>query len=134
MSTLTRSTILVALVFATAVSARVLGQAKSVEAAVADTLERYSTALESLDADAVKKVQPAMDAEALKKAFKEMRALEVTIAELKVLSSDAAIVRVSCKVTQTLTPKAGSKQTTAVTRVVRLKKHDEGYVIDAFER
>ena len=70
----------------------------------------------------------------LKKAFKEMRALEVTIADLKVLSTDATVVRVSCKVTQTLTPRAGSKQTTAVNRVVRLKKHETGFVIDGFER
>jgi hypothetical protein len=109
-------------------------QDRTVEAAVSATLERYSTALESLDADSVKKVQPAIDVESLKKAFKEMRALDVTIAELKVLSTDAAVVRVSCKVTQTLTPRAGSKQTTAVNRVVRLKKHDAGFVIDAFER
>ena len=128
-----RNTI-VALIFVTAVGARVPAQVRSVEAAVGQALERYSTALESLDADSVKKVQPAIDVDALKKAFKEMRALEVTIADLKVLSTDAAIVRVSCKVTQTLTPKAGSKQTTAVTRVVRLRKHEEGFVIDAFER
>ncbi len=109
-------------------------QASTVEAAVSAALERYSTALESLDADSVKKVQPAIDVESLKKAFKEMRALDVTIAELKVLSTDAAVVRVSFKVTQTLTPRAGSKQTTAVNRVVRLKKHEAGFVIDAFER
>jgi hypothetical protein len=63
-----------------------------------------------------------------------MRALEVTIADLKVLSADNVAVRVSCKVTQTLTPKAGSKHTTTVTRVVRLKRVDAGLVIDAFER
>jgi len=133
MLTLTRATILVLLAILAA-GTRLPAQVRSVETAVGEALERYSKALESLDADSVKKVQPAIDAEALKKAFKEMRALEVTIAELKVLSSDAAIVRVSCKVTQTLTPKAGAKQTTAVTRVVRLRKQDEGYVIDAFER
>jgi hypothetical protein len=109
-------------------------QDRAVEAAVSTALERYSTALESLDAESVKKVQPAIDVESLKKAFREMRALDVTIADLKVLSSDAAVVRVSCKVTQTLTPRAGSKQTTAVNRVVRLKKHEDGFVIDAFER
>ena len=109
-------------------------QDRTVEAAVSATLERYSTALEGLDADAVKKVQPAIDVDSLKKAFKEMRALDVTIADLKVLSTDATVVRVSCKVTQTLTPRAGSKQTTTVNRVVRLKKHESGFVIDAFER
>ena len=112
----------------------VLAQDRTVEAAVSAALERYSSALESLDADSVKKIPPAIDVDSLRKAFKEMRALDVTIAELKVLSSDAAVVRVSCKVTQTLTPRAGSKQTTAVSRVVRLKKHETGFIIDAFER
>lgn len=117
-----------------AAGAGAAAQDKVVEAAVSAALERYSTALESLDADSVKKIQPGIDVDSLKKAFKEMRALDVTIADLKVLSTDAAVVRVSCKVTQTLTPKAGSKQTTAVNRVVRLKKHETGFVIDAFER
>lgn len=131
-----RATVIViaALAFVAGISARMSAQARPVEAAVGEALERYSMALESLDADSVKKVQPAIDVDSLKKAFKEMRALEVTIADLKVLSSDAALVRVSCKVTQTLTPKAGSKQTTAVNRVVRLKKQEAGFVIDAFER
>jgi hypothetical protein len=117
-----------------AAGAEVGAQDRTVETAVSTALDRYAAALESLDADSVKKIQPAIDVDLLKKAFKEMRALDVTIADLKVLSTDAAVVRVSCKVTQTLTPKAGSKQTTAVNRVVRLKKQEAGFVIDAFER
>ena len=111
-----------------------LVQDRAIESAAGAALERYSTALESLNADLVKKIQPAIDVETLKKAFREMRALEVTIADLKVLSVDSAAVRVSCKVTQTLTPKAGSKHTTTVTRVVRLKRIDASLVIDTFER
>jgi hypothetical protein len=42
--------------------------------------------------------------------------------------------RVSCRVKQTLTPKAGSKQTTAVTRVLRLRRDADSRVIDGFER
>ena len=120
--------------FAIAAAVSIGAQDRPLETAIGAALERYSSALESLNADAVKKIQPAIDVESLKKAFKEMRALEVTIADLKVLSSDASVVRVSCKVTQTLTPKAGSKQTSAINRVVRLKKHESGFVIDAFER
>jgi hypothetical protein len=136
---LTKTLALLALLMMASVTAAVSNAAvgmqnPTVEAAVSAALERYSSALESLDADSVKKVQPAIDVDSLRKAFKEMRALDVTIADLKVLSTDAAVVRVSCKVTQTLTPRAGSKHTTAVNRVVRLKKHDAGFVIDAFER
>jgi len=105
-----------------------------VEAEAREVLQQYATALASLDAAAVKKLQPAIDVETLKKAFKEMKALEVAIDNVKVLSVDASLARVSCRVSQTLTPKAGSKQTTAVTRVVRLRRAQPAWVIDAFER
>jgi hypothetical protein len=108
--------------------------ADKVEADARDLLQQYASALASLDANAVKKLQPAIDVEAMKKAFKEMRALEVTIDNVKVLSVDPALARVSCRVSQTLTPKAGSKQTTAVTRVLRLRRAQTAWVIDAFER
>jgi hypothetical protein len=107
---------------------------RSADTGVRELLQQYSTALESLDAEAVKKVQPAIDLGSLKKAFDEMRALDVDIEDVKVLSGDARVARVSCRVTQTLTPKAGSKRTTTVTRVIRMRRADEGWVIDAFER
>lgn len=93
-------------------------------------LERYSTALESLDADAVKKVQPSIPVENLAKAFRDMRELEVDIDSVRVLSMDATSARVSCRVTQTITPRVGSRQTTAVTRVMRLRRESSAWVID----
>jgi hypothetical protein len=110
------------------------GADRPADAGVRELLQQYSTALESLDAEAVKKVQPAIDLGSLKKAFDEMRALDVDIEDVKLLSGDARVARVSCRVTQTLTPKAGSKRTTTVTRVIRMRRADEGWVIDAFER
>jgi hypothetical protein len=104
------------------------------EAGVRDTLQRYSAALESLDASAVKKVQPSIPIDTLAKSFRDMRELKVAIDNVKVLSMDGAAARVSCRVTQTLTPKAGSRQTTAVTRVMRLRRESGGWVIDGFER
>jgi hypothetical protein len=104
------------------------------DAAIRDVLKQYATALERLDADAVKKVQPSIEVESLRKAFREMRALNVTIDDVRVLASDASIARVSCKVNQTLTPKAGSKQTTSVTRVLRLRRQGGSWIIDSFER
>jgi hypothetical protein len=106
----------------------------AVENGVRDALQRYSAALHSLDANAVKKVQPSIDVDSLKRAFRDMRSLEVGIDDVKVLSADATGARVSCKVTQTLTPKMGAKQTAAVTRVIRLHSQDSGWVIDSFER
>jgi hypothetical protein len=107
---------------------------EKIEVDARELLQQYSAALESLDADAVKKLQPAIDLDNLRKAFREMRTLDVTIDNIKVLSVDAALARVSCRVEQTLTPKAGSKQTTAVTRVLRLRRLQTAWVIDAFER
>lgn len=119
----------------TCFAAAVSGQAPDkIEPELRDLLQQYSAALESLDADAVKKLQPSMDLENLKKAFREMRELDVTIDNMKVLSVDAALARISCRVSQTLTPKAGSKQTTAVNRVLRLRRVQGSWVIDAFER
>ena len=49
------------------------------EAAIRDALQQYSAALESLDADQVKKIHPSVDGEGLKRAFREMRELKVSI-------------------------------------------------------
>jgi hypothetical protein len=104
------------------------------EAGIREALLEYSTALERLDADAVKKIQPSVGLEALRKAFREMRSLKVVIEDVRVLTSDDDAARVSCRVTQTLTPKAGSKQTTAVTRVMRLRRQAGTWTIEIFER
>ena len=104
------------------------------ETAVRDSLQRYAAALESLDASAVKKIQPSIAADTLAKAFRDMRELKVVIDAVRVISLDDAAARVSCKVTQTLTPRVGSTRTTEVTRVVRMRREAAGWVIDAFER
>jgi len=104
------------------------------EPGIREALRLYSTALENLDADAVKRIQPSIEVEALRKAFREMKSLKVDIEDVRVLAADDAGARVSCRVTQTLTPKAGSKQTTAVTRVMRLRRHVGAWTIELFER
>jgi hypothetical protein len=109
-------------------------QAAAAESGVRDTLQRYSAALESLDANAVKKVQPSIDADNLAKAFKDMRELKVALDAVRVLSVDGTVARVSFRVTQTLTPTVASKRTPAVTRVMRLRRNADAWVIDGFER
>jgi hypothetical protein len=105
-----------------------------IDAAVREALKQYSAALESLNADQVKKIHPSVDSENLKRAFKEARELKVTIDSIKVLSSDGATARVSCRVTQVFTPRAGTKQNSAVTRVMLFRRQDTAWVIDGFER
>jgi hypothetical protein len=129
-----RTTIAVALISSATAPLAARQPADRIEADARELLQQYSAALESLDAEAVKKLQPSMDLDSLKKAFREMRQLDVTIDNIKVLSVDAAFARVSCRVSQTLIPRAGSKQTTAVTRVLRLRRTPTAWVIDTFER
>ena len=108
--------------------------AVTAETGVRETLQRYSAALESLDASAVKKVQPSIPVDNLARAFRDMRELKVAIDAVRVLSLDGTTARVSCRVTQILTPKVGSRKTTAVNRVMRLKRDADAWVIDGFER
>ena len=107
---------------------------RALETAARDVLQQYSTALESLDAELVKKVQPSVDVEGLKKAFTNMRALKVTIENIRILSAEGPTIRVSCRVVQVLTPRAGAKHNTTVTRVLRLRRQEAVWVIDGFER
>ncbi len=125
---------LIAILLATAATPFAQQTTSRLEMEARDVLQRYSTALAGLDADGVKRVQPSIDVESLRKAFREMKTLDVSIDTIKVLSSDAATARVGCRVTQTLTPKAGTKRSTSVNRVMRLRLVDTGWVIDSFER
>jgi hypothetical protein len=110
------------------------GTQTAVDAPIKEALQQYATALMSLDAEQVKKIQPTVDVEGLRRAFREMRELKVEIDGVRVLSIDGQIARVSCRVLQTLTPRAGTRQTSTVTRVFRLRKQEVVWVIDGFER
>src|SRR5262245_54920509 len=83
--------------------------ARQVDAGIQDALKHYADAFQNLDAAGVKRVQPSANEASLQSAFREMRALEVTIYDVQVLSQDSSATRVSCRVRQTLTPKAGSR-------------------------
>ena len=126
-------TALLVLVAGTAGAAQTSGD-PALKARVTELLEQYTAALEKLDAEAVKKVQPSADSETLKSAFRQMRSLEVDIDEITILSASENGARVSCRVKQTLVPRAGSKQTTTVVRVLRLKRQQDAWLIDTFER
>jgi hypothetical protein len=131
--TLTRRAMLLAACWPLVTSAGLIAQSAVAGAAI-QLLEQYSKALESLDADAVKKIQPSADVATLRNAFRQMRSLEVDIDEVTVLSAAEGTARVSCRVRQTLVPRAGSKQMTTVTRVLRLKREQDAWLIETFER
>lgn len=110
-------------------------QFAQVEAAAKELFQEYAAAYEALNADRVKKIQPSMDLALLRSTFRELRELKLTIDDIKVLTVDGPVARVSMKVTQVATPKAGAKPApNIVTRVVRLRRQEAVWLIDGFER
>jgi hypothetical protein len=105
-----------------------------IEGAVRETLQQYAVAMESLDADQVKKVYPSVDVEGLRRALRDMRELKVSIDSVKVLSVEGTLARVSFRVVQAATPKAGRKESSTVTRVFRFRKQEAVWLIDGYER
>lgn len=110
-------------------------QFAQVEAAAKELFQEYAAAYEALNADRVKKIQPSMDLALLRSAFRDFREMKLSIDNIKVLTVDGPIARVSIRVTQVVTPKAGAKPNPEVnTRVVRLKRQEAVWLIDGFER
>src|SRR5437762_11100285 len=132
---LARGVVVAMMVLASAVATGTAqAQASAAETAIRQMLQRYASALGSLDASAVKKVQPSIQVESLAKTFKDMRDLKVVIDEVRVASIDGTVARVSCRVQQTFTPKVGTRAKTTVNRVIRLRRDADSWVIDGFER
>lgn len=110
-------------------------QLAQVEAAAKEVFQEYAAAYEALNADRVKKIQPSMDLALLRRTFRDLRELKLTIDDIKVLTVDGPVARVSIRVTQVATPKAGAKPNpNIVTRVVRLRRQEAVWLIDGFER
>ena len=103
------------------------------ETAVRDSLQRYAAALESLDASAVKKIQPSIAADTLAKAFRDMRELKVVIDAVRVISLDDAAARVSCKVRDAHAQSRIHPNNRGHPRGAHAREA-AGWVIDAFER
>jgi hypothetical protein len=110
-------------------------QSAQLEAAVTGALQQYAAAYESMDANNVKKIWPNVDVDSLKRAFGDMRSLKVTIDTVRVLEVEGATARVSFRVTQEVTFKAGARpKPITVIRVARLRRQEAVWVIDGFER
>jgi ribosomal protein S12 methylthiotransferase accessory factor YcaO len=106
----------------------------AIEGPISEALQRYAAAMESRDADQVRKTYPTVDVDGLRRAFRDTRELKVSIDNVRVLSIEGAVARVSCRVVQAFTPKAGAKVNSTVTRVFRLRRQEAVWLIDAWER
>ena len=73
-----------------AAALRAPAQSAASTAPVKETLQQYSARMESLDADQVKKIYPTVDVEGLRRAFRDMRELKVSIDAVRVLSIDGS--------------------------------------------
>jgi serine/threonine protein kinase len=96
----------------------------SAEDQVRGVLDDYRQAYESLDAAAVRRVQPSLtdgQVEELRRAFEQYDAYRITITDIKLnLAGDKATV--SCRVARRLDPKAGRSQSDTRPTVFHLEK------------
>ena len=98
------------------------------EAAVRATLRAYERAYSSLDAQAVKRIFPNVNADALGRAFAQLREQSVVIRNerVKVTGTTATV---SGTVTQSFTPRVGSRGQTSVDAQFQLQKTEAGWII-----
>jgi hypothetical protein len=100
------------------------------EAAIRATLRDYAAAYESLNVDAVRKVYPKVNADALARSFREMAAQQVQIGNDAQISIEGATAVVRCTVIQGFTPRVGQgRRPQPVAATFRLQKTGGRWVI-----
>ena len=104
-------------------------QPGSDEASIGATLREYAAAQESLSAEAVLRVQPGLDAEALARSFRQLRSQKVEISEVELISNDGVTAVVRCQVRHDFTPKVGERRAQVGNGVFRLQKIGGRWVI-----
>jgi hypothetical protein len=98
------------------------------ESLIRSTLQNYVQAYSDLDAGAVKRTFPGIDAPALSQAFAQMRAQRIQIEREQVVVSGTTAT-VTCQVRQHFEPKAGRVSDSVVTATFALQKTAGGWVI-----
>jgi len=100
------------------------------EAAIRATLREYAAAYESLDVDAVRRVYPGVNADALARSFRAMTAQQVQIGNDAQISIEGATAVVRCTVVQGFTPRVGQgRRPQPVAATFRLQKTGGRWVI-----
>jgi tetratricopeptide (TPR) repeat protein len=99
------------------------------EAAIRATLREYAAAYESLSVDAVRRVYPTVNAEALARSFRELSSQQVQISGDDKITIDGATAVVRCTVVQSFTPRVGQGRRQNVQSVFRLQKTGGRWVI-----
>ena len=91
-------------------------------------LREYAAAYEKLDADAVVRVFPSVNASALSKSFSALKSQQVEVSNERV-QVDGATAVVRCRVLQTFDPRIGDGRTFTVNAEFRLQKSGNRWVI-----
>jgi len=99
------------------------------EAAVMATLREYAAAQESLSVDAVRRVYPTINAEALARSFRALSSQQVEIVGDDQITIDGTNAIVRCLVRQAFTPKVGQRRVETQTAVFRLQKTGGRWII-----
>jgi hypothetical protein len=97
------------------------------EAAIRATLHAYEAAYSTLDADAVVRVYPSVNAAALRRSFRDLNGQSVQI-EPGQIAVNGSTATVSARVRQSFTPKAGSGRSDVVNSTFRLQKVNGGWL------
>jgi hypothetical protein len=102
--------------------------APSDQALILATLRDYASAYEKLDVDAVRRVYPSVNAEALAQRFKALTAQSVDISNERVqIDGTTAVVR--CRVEQAFTPRIGQGRSDTLNSEFRLQKTGGRWII-----
>ena len=101
-------------------------------AAVLEAIRRYEEAFENLDAAAIQRAWPSLEAQqlqALKRGLSNYQWLEMDV-EICEVSVDGIAATASCQVRRVIKPKAGARQTDQRQTTFHLRREGERWVID----
>jgi tetratricopeptide (TPR) repeat protein len=101
--------------------------------AVRGVLEEYRTAFESLNAEAIRAVQPAVDAGALQANFSAVTAYSVKMQVQSLTFDGPSVARANCLMTYSPVPKPSSKIPPVLT-VFHLRRSGEVWLIEKIVR
>jgi len=100
----------------------------SEEPAIRAILSAYAQAFSALDADAVRRLHPTVNQDALRRGFRDMKSQRVQIQDpqIQVAGSTATV---SCTIVTAVVPRVGSAQTNSRQTQLKLEKRGDGWVI-----
>jgi ketosteroid isomerase-like protein len=104
--------------------------ARNDQALIQNALTQYAAAYSRLDLDAIAAIYPNVDLAAIRKAFGDLRALQMSV-ENQQISISGNTATVSCTVRQVVTPRAGRATEARLQTRFELARRGDGWIITA---